>query len=135
MTTSSNALTTEASIDSARSTLHQIEAYRRLSRAIRDAGSRVGLGQLQIEILLLLHEHQSSVLTSRTLLPTLAVRLSTLSEALISLHEKRLIRYIPHRTDHRRKFIEISSLGRTRVRRFFRYFDTFIKHRPAPRLA
>jgi len=44
---------TIATLHATRPAVEQIEASRQLSRAIRDAGQRVELGQLQIEILYL----------------------------------------------------------------------------------
>lgn len=111
-----------------RPAVEQIEAYRQLSRAIRDAGDRVDLGQLQIEVLYLLHERGGPVKSSRELLPILAVRMSTLSEATRALYKKGLISYIPHDTDKRRKEIQISALGRQRVRQFFRHFEVLMQH-------
>src|SRR5215831_2295418 len=126
---------TMTTLHATRPAIEQIEAYRQLSRTSRiDAGQRVKLDQLRIEILYLLHEQRNPVLPSHALLPTLAVRMSTMCEAMRSLHKKGLISYIPDRTDKRCKRVQISTLGRQRVRQFFRYFELLMQHRPMPRL-
>lgn len=106
-----------------------IRIYRQLAGAIRDAGIKVDLGPLQIEILCVLHQHDGPALASHNLLPVLAVRLTTLTQALKSLHRKRLVRYVQHPTNRRLKRIALSSLGRERVQRFFRHFQTVVDDR------
>ena len=62
-------------------------------------------------------------------IPVLPVRLPTLTEALKSLHQKRLVRDVPHPTNQRLKLIRLSPLGHKRVQRFFRHFQTVIDNR------
>ena len=100
--------------------IDQVRVHRHLSRAIRDAGFKVGRGSLQIEILCLLHDHDAPAVASRNLLPILAVRPTTRSQALNSLRSTRLVRSVPHPTHQRAKLIQPSALARERAQPFFR---------------